>query len=94
MQESLQNPRLAIPIGAHLDLASLLYALYKVYLQILRLNQVAHDSQLSGTPPIVIAAIRDIRQEALSDICVALHELGMQEFLTDLNRFIRENHAA
>ena len=25
MQESLQNPHLAIPIGAHLDLASLLY---------------------------------------------------------------------
>ena len=32
MQESLQNPCLAIPIGAHLDLTSLLYALYKAYL--------------------------------------------------------------
>ena len=51
MQESLRNPHLAIPIGAHLDLASPLYALYKAYLQVSRLNQVAHDSQLSGTYP-------------------------------------------
>lgn len=34
-----------------------------------------------------------IRHEALNDVCVALHQLGMQEFLVDLNRFIRENHA-
>ena len=83
-----------IPIGAHLDLASPLYALYKVYLQISRLNQVAHDLQNAGTPPRIISTVRDIRHDALGDICVALHQLGMQDFLIDLNRFIRENHTA
>ena len=93
MQESLRNPHLVIPIGAHLDLASPLYALYKAYLQVSRLNQVAHNLQTTSTPPLVIATIRDIRHDALDDICVALHQLGMQEFLIDLNCFVRENHA-
>ena len=57
MQESLRNPRLAIPIGAHLDLASPLYTLYKTYLQISRLNQVVHDLQNAGAPPLIISAI-------------------------------------
>ena len=92
MQESLRNPHLAIPIGAHLDLASPLYALYKAYLQISRLNQVAHDLQNAGTPLLVISAIRDIHHDALGDICVALHQLGMPDFLVDLNCFVRENH--
>ena len=94
MQESLRNPRLAIPIGAHLDLASPLYVLYNAYLQISRLNQVAHNLQNAGTPPLIISTIRDIRHDALGDICVALHQLGMQDFLVDLNCFIRENHTA
>ena len=94
MQEDLRNPRLAILIGAHLDLASPLYALYKAYLQVSRLNQVAHDLQNAGAPPLIISTIRDVRHDALGDICVALHQLGMQDFLVDLNRFVRENHAA
>ena len=94
MQEALRNPRLAIPIGAHLDLASPLYALYKAYLQVSRLNQVAHDLQTTGTPPSLVANVRDIRHTALGDICVALHQLGMQHFLVDLERFVKENHAA
>ena len=94
MQEYLRNPRLAIPIGAHLDLASPLYALYKTYLQVSRLNQVAHDLQNSNALPLIISTIRDIRHDALGEICIALHQLGMQDFLTDLDRFVKENHAA
>ena len=60
MQESLRNPHLAIPIRAHLDLVFPLYTLYKAYLQVSRLNQVAHDLQTTGTPPLIITVIRDI----------------------------------
>ena len=59
-----------------------------------RLNQVTHNLQTTGTPPLIIAAIRDICHDALGDICVVLHQLWMQEFLVDLNHFVHENHAA
>ena len=89
----LRDSRMAIPISAHLDLGSPLYALYRTYLSISNVSNVIPE-MIGRVPSPITTQLRALQRTALADLGIAMYQLGMLEFLDDLDRFLRENTTA
>ena len=88
--QRLSDPRLTIPISAHLDMDSPLFALYRTFLQVERLTPLQEWRPSSAQGEIVLAHTRIVHRETQAALLVAMHQLGMTEFLEDLDRYTRQ----
>ena len=89
----LRDSRMAIPIAAHLDMGSPLYTLYRTYLSVSNISNVV-PGIIGRVPSLFPTQLRTLQQTALADLGIAMYQLGMLEFLDDLDRYLRENAAA
>ena len=84
---------MAIPISAHLNMGSPLYALYRTYLSISNISNVV-PKMIGHVPSPITTQLRALQRTALADLGIAMYQLGMLEFLDDLDHFLRENATA
>ena len=76
---------MAIPISAHLNMGSPLYALYRTYLSISNVSNVVPE-MIGRVPSPITTQLRALQRTALADLGIAMYQLGMLEFLDDLDR--------
>ena len=84
---------MAIPISAHLDMGSLLYVLYRTYLSVPNISSII-PGMIGRVPSPIPTQLRTLQRTALADLGIAMYQLGMLEFLDDLDQFLRENTVA
>ena len=88
----LRDSRMAIPIAAHLDMGFPLYALYRTYLSVSNISNVV-PRIIGCVPSLFPTQLRTLQRTAQADLGIAIYQLGMLEFLDDLDRYLRENAA-
>ena len=89
----LRDSRMAIPIAAHLDMGSPLYALYRTYLSVSNISNVV-PGIIGRVPSLFPTQLRTLQQTTQANLGIAMYQLGMLEFLDDLDCYLRENAAA
>ena len=89
----LQDSRMAVPISTHLNMGSPLYALYQTYLSISNVSNVVPE-MIGHVPSPTTTQLRALQRTALADLGIAMYQLGMLEFLDDLDRYLQENAVA
>ena len=90
MLDRLKDSRLASTLDAHMDIGSPPYALYKIFLQVERLDALYSLSTAIAQVDLWATMIRSIKDNLEGEILLALQQLGMPEFVEDIERYLWE----
>ena len=90
MMDRLKDSHLASTLDAHMDIGSPLYALYKIFLQVERLDALYFLSTSIAQVDLWATIVRSIKDNLEGEILLALQQLGMPEFLEDIERYLWE----
>ena len=90
MMDRLKDSHLASTLDAHMDIRSPLYALYKIFLQVERLDALYSLSTSIAQVDLWATIVRSIKDNLEGEILLALQQLGMPEFLEDIERYLWE----
>ena len=88
MHDRLKDSRLASTLNAHMDVRSPLYSLYKVFLQIARLNTLYTLHTSIAQIDLWATVVWNIKDNLEGEILLTLQQLGMPEFLADIERYL------
>ena len=88
MMDHLKDSHLASTLDAHMDIGSPLYALYKIFLQVERLDALYSLSTSIAQVDLWATIIRSIKDNLEGEILLALQQLGMPEFIEDVERYL------
>lgn len=88
MMDRLRDSRLASTLDAHMDVGSPLYALYKIFLQVEQLDALYTLSTSIAQIDLWATMIRSIKDNLEGEILLALQQLGMPEFVADVERYL------
>ena len=88
--DCLKDSRLAPTLDAHMDVGSPLYSLYKAFLQVAHLDtlHILHTS--IAQIDLWVTVIRNVKENLEGEILLALQQLGMTNFLTDIEHYLWE----
>ena len=87
------NPCLAVPVGSHLDINSPLWALYCVNLQNQCLGNLLALTTTEESIARRLSLICSIQRQIDENLTLTMFQLGMPEFLEDIDRYLRELQA-
>ena len=87
LQRSLADHSLTLPVEAHLNFSSLLYHLYHLYLQISHLHPT---TAITSDPGCLQTIVCHIHNETMGCLNQTFHQLGMGDFLLDLQQCMQE----
>ena len=90
MRDRLGDSRLASTLDVHMDVSSPLYALYKIFLQVERLNALYTLSTSIAQIDLWATMVRSIKDNLEGEILLALQQLGMPEFIADIEHYLWE----
>ena len=90
MMDRLKDSRLASTLDAHVDIGSPLYALYKIFLQVEHLDTLYTLSTSVAQIDLWATMVRSIRNNLEGEILLALQQLGMLEFIADVECYLWE----
>ena len=90
MRDCLGDSCLASILDAHMDIGSPLYALYKIFLQVERLDALYTLSTSIAQIDLWATMVRSIKDNLEGEILLALQQLGMPEFVADIERYLWE----
>ena len=88
MMDRLKDSRLASTLDAHMDIGSPLYVLYKIFLQVERLDALYSLSTSIAQVDLWATMVRSIKDNLEGEILLALQQLGMPEFIEDVERYL------
>ena len=90
MLDCLKDSCLAFTLGTHMDVGSPLYSLYKAFLQVAHLDtlHILHTS--IAQIDLWATVIRNVKENLEGEILLALQQLGMTNFLTDIEHYLWE----
>ena len=90
MRDHLGDSRLASTLDAHMDVSSPLYALYKIFLQVERLDALYTLSTSITQIDLWATMVWSIKDNLEGEILLALQQLGMPEFIADIEHYLWE----
>ena len=86
----LRSPAFALSIDSFLDIGSPLYALQRAYLKNSHLRLMSTNISPSPQQTILSRLIREVYLEIEGSLVMAMYQLGMLEFLEDIDRYMLE----
>ena len=84
----LRSPAFALSIDSFLDIGSPLYALQRAYLKNSHLRLMSTNISPSPQQTILSCLIREVYLEIEGSLVMAMYQLGMLEFLEDIDRYM------
>ena len=90
LSEYLRSPAFALSIDSFLDIGSPLYALRRAYLKNSHLRLMSTNISPSPQQTILSRLIREVYLEIEGSLVMAMYQLGMLEFLEDIDRYMLE----
>ena len=90
LSEYLRSPAFALSIDSFLDIGSLLYALRRAYLKNSHLRLMSTNISPSPQQTVLSRLIREVFLEIEGSLVMAMYQLGMLEFLEDIDRYMLE----
>ena len=88
LSDYLRSPAFALSIDSFLDIGSPLYALRRAYLKNSHLCLMSTNISPSPQQTVLSRLIREIYLEIEGSLVMAMYQLGMLEFLEDIDRYI------
>ena len=86
----LRSPAFALSIDSFLDIGSPLYALRRAYLKNSHLCLMSTNISPSPQQTVLSRLIRELYLEIEGSLVMAMYQLGMLEFLEDIDRYMLE----
>ena len=86
--DRLKDSHLASTLDAHMDIGSPLYALYKIFLQVERLDALYTLSTSIAQIDLWATMVHSIKDNLEGEILLAPQQLGMPEFIADVERYL------
>ena len=90
LSEYLCSPTFALSINSFLDIGSPLYALRRAYLKNSHLRLMSTNLSPSPQQTLLSRLVREVYLEVEGTLVMAMYQLGMLEFLEDINRYMLE----
>ena len=90
LSKYLHSLAFALSIDSFLDIGSPLYALRRAYLKNSHLHLMSTNLSPSSQQPLLSRLVRDVYLEVEGSLVMAMYQLGMLEFLEDINRYMLE----
>ena len=90
MRDCLGDSRLASTLDTHMDVGSPLYALYKIFLQVERLDALYTLSTSIAQINLWATMVQSIKDNLKGEILLTLQQLGMPEFVADIEHYLWE----
>ena len=90
MLDCLKDSRLASTLNAHMNIGSPLYALYKIFLQVERLEALYTISTSVAQIDLWATLVRSIKDNLEGEILLILQQLGMSKFIANVERYLWE----
>ena len=88
MLDHLKDSHLASTLDAHMDIGSPLYSLYKIFMQITHLNNLYSTNSSIAQIALWATITRDVKEHLEGKVLLALQQLGMLEFIADVERYL------
>ena len=90
LSEYLRSPAFALSINSFLDISSPLYALRRTYLKNSHLRLMSTNVSPSPQQTVLSRLIWEVYLEIEGSLVMAMYQLGMLEFLEDIDRYMLE----
>ena len=90
LSDYLRSPAFALSIDSFLDIGSPLYALRRAYLKNSLLRLMSTNISPSPQQTVLSRLIREVYLEIEGSLVMAMYQLGMLEFLEDIDRYMME----
>ena len=90
MLDRLKDSHLASTLDTHMDIGSPLYALYKIFLQVERLETLYAISTSITQMDLWATLVCSIKDNLEGEILLVLQQLGMPEFIANVERYLWE----
>ena len=90
LSEYLRSPAFALSIDSFLDIGSPLFALRRAYLKNSHLRLMSTNISPSPQQTVLSRLIREVYLEIEGSLVMAMYQLGMLEFLEDIDRYMLE----
>ena len=90
LSDYLRSPAFALSIDSFLDIGSPLYALRRAYLKNSHLRLMSTNISPSLQQTVLSRLIREVYLEIEGSLVMAMYQLGMLEFLEDIDRYMLE----
>ena len=90
LSDYLRSPAFALSINSFLDIGSPLYALRCAYLKNSHLRLMSTNLSPSPQQTVLSCLIREVYLEIEGSLVMAMYQLGMLEFLEDIDRYMLE----
>ena len=90
LSEYLRSPTFALSIDSFLDIGSPLYALRHAYLKNSHLRLMSTNISPSPQQTVLSRLIQEVYLEIEGSLVMAMYQLGMLEFLEDIDRYLLE----
>ena len=89
---AITDPHLAVPFNHYFDDGCPFEALYKAYLQVERLGVIVNSpfTTQNAIAPTVKHVARDVQTRLRAELVSVMHQLGMTDFVVDLDRYLKE----
>ena len=88
MMDHLKDSCLASTLDVHMNIGSPLYALYKIFLQVKRLDALYTLSTSIAQIDLWATMVYSIKDNLEGEILLVLQQLGMPEFVADVERYL------
>ena len=92
LSDYLRSPAFALSIDSFLDFGSPLYALQRTYLKNSHLHLMSTNISPSPQQTVLSHLIREVYLEIEGSLVMAMYQLGMLEFLEDIDRYSDSNN--
>ena len=90
LSDYLHSPAFALSIDSFLDIGSPLYALWCAYLKNSHLRLMSTNISPSPQQTVLSRLIQEVYLEIEGSLVMAMYQLGMLEFLEDIDRYMLE----
>ena len=87
LSDYLRSPAFALSINSFLDIGSPLYALRRAYLKNSHLHLMSTNLFPSPQQTLLSHLLREVYLEVEGSLVMAMYQLGMLEFLEDIDRY-------
>ena len=90
LSDYLRSPAFTLSIDSFLDISSPLYALHRAYLKNSHPRLMSTNVSPSPQQTVLSRLIREVYLEIEGSLVMAMYQLGMLEFLEDIDRYMLE----
>ena len=88
MLDRLKDSCLASTLDAHMDIGSPLYSLYKIFMQIARLDNLYSTNSSIAQISLWATITQDVKEHLEGEVLLVLQQLGMLGFIADIEWYL------